>query len=60
VFLDANRAQLYKNLMAAELEQIIILQSSDSREIPKANKAIFYMLSLDKSVDPPVSVVERL
>jgi hypothetical protein len=60
VFLDGNRAQLYKNLMGAGLEQIIILQSDDRREIPKAAKSAFYMLSLDKSVDPPVTVVERL
>lgn len=60
VFLDANRALLYKNLMAAGLEQIIIFQSDDRREIPKAPKSAFYMLSLDKSVDPPVTVVEKL
>jgi DNA repair exonuclease SbcCD ATPase subunit len=60
VFLDSNRAQLYKNLMAAELEQIIIFQSDDRREVPKAARSAFYMLSLDKSNDPPVTITERL
>lgn len=60
VFLDYNRAKLYQNLMAAGLEQIVIFQSDDRREVPKVAKSAFYMLSLDKSVDPPVTVVERL
>lgn len=60
VFLDYNRAKLYQNLMAAGLEQIVIFQSDDRREVPKVAKSVFYMLSLDKSVDPPVTVVEKL
>lgn len=60
VFLDYNRAKLYQNLMAAGLEQIVIFQSDDRREVPKVAKSVFYMLSLDKSVDPPVTVTEKL
>jgi DNA repair exonuclease SbcCD ATPase subunit len=60
VFLDANRGQLYRGLMGAGLDQVIVLQSDLRREIPKAANSIFYLLSLDRSGDVPLTKVERL
>ena len=60
IFLDANRTQLYKNLMKAGLDQVIVLQSDTRREIPKAPNSVFYMLSLDATAAIPKTVVERL
>jgi DNA repair exonuclease SbcCD ATPase subunit len=60
MFLDANRSLLYRNLMAAGLDQIIVLQSDLRREIPKAKDSAFFMLTLDKSGDVPTTKVERL
>ena len=66
MFLDANRGQMYRALMGAGLDQVVVLQSDTRREIPKRKdgtpipEAIFYMLTLDKSGDVPVTKVERL
>jgi len=60
IWLDANRTQLYKNLMRAGLDQVIVLQSDTRREIPPASNSAFYMLSLDGSAAIPKTVVERL
>lgn len=60
IFLDANRIQLYKNLMRAGLDQVIVLQSDTRREIPNEPNSAFYMLSLDASATVPKTVVERL
>jgi hypothetical protein len=59
-FLDANRSLLYKNLMSAGLDQIVVLQSDTRREIPKAPNSSFYMLSLDTSGGIPKTIAERL
>jgi DNA repair exonuclease SbcCD ATPase subunit len=60
LFLDANRGQMYRALMGAGLDQVIVLQSDLRREIPKAPNSIFYMLTLDRSGDVPLTKVERL
>ncbi len=60
MFLDANRGQLYRGLVAAKLDQVIVLQSDLRREIPKVANSIFYLLSLDRSGDVPTTKVERL
>lgn len=60
IFLDANRSQLYRNLMGAKLEQIIVLQSDTRREIPPVQDAVFYALSLDTSADVPRTIIEKL
>ena len=60
MFLDANRGQLYRGLVAAKLDQVIVLQSDLRREIPKVPNAVFYMLQLDRSGDVPLTKVERL
>jgi exonuclease SbcC len=60
MFLDANRGQLYRGLVAAKLDQVIVLQSDLRREIPKVPNAVFYMLQLDRSGDVPTTKVERL
>jgi DNA repair exonuclease SbcCD ATPase subunit len=60
LFLDANRGQMYRALMGAGLDQVIVLQSDLRREIPKAPNSVFYILSLDKSGDVPATKVERL
>jgi hypothetical protein len=60
MFLDANRGQLYRGLVAAKLDQVIVLQSDLRREIPKVANAVFYMLQLDRSGDVPTTKVERL
>ena len=60
MFLDANRGQLYRGLVAAKLDQVIVLQSDLRREIPKVANSCFYMLSLDRSGDVPTTKVERL
>jgi len=60
MFLDANRGQMYRALMGAGLDQVIVLQSDLRREIPKAANSVFYLLTLDRSGDVPVTKVERL
>lgn len=60
VWLDVNRGMLYKSLMGAGLDQVIVLQSDLRREIPKVPNSCFYMLSLDKSIEVPKTIVERL
>ena len=60
LFLDANRGQMYRALMGAGLDQVIVLQSDLRREIPKVANSIFYLLTLDRSGDVPMTKVERL
>ena len=60
LFLDANRGQMYRALMGAGLDQVIVLQSDLRREIPKVANSVFYMLTLDRSGDVPLTKVERL
>ena len=60
VFMDANRGQMYRALVGAGLDQVIVMQSDLRREIPKVPNSVFYMLSLDRSGAVPATVVERL
>lgn len=60
LFLDASRVQMYRALMGAGLDQVIVMQSDLRREIPKAANSVFYLLTLDKSGDVPLTKVERL
>jgi hypothetical protein len=60
IFLDTNRSMLYRGLVAAQLDQVIVMQSDNRREIPKAPNSVFYMLTLDREGDVPTTRVERL
>jgi prefoldin subunit 5 len=60
ILLDANRGQLYRALVGAGLDQVIVLQSDLRREIPKVPNSAFYLFTLDESGDVPTTKVERL
>jgi hypothetical protein len=66
VFSNENRVTLFKNLVAADLEQAIVMAADVRREIPRdENKqprpgTAFYLFTLDRSGAVPTTVVERL
>jgi DNA repair exonuclease SbcCD ATPase subunit len=61
IFLDANRSALYRTLVGAGLDQVIVMQSDLRREVPKIPNAVFYLFTLDKAYgEVPRTVVERL
>ena len=60
VFSNENRITLFKNLMAAKLEQAIVIAADVRREIPNRAGTAFYMFTLDGSSGVPTSRVERL
>jgi len=60
VFSNENRITLFKNLMAAKLDQAIVIAADVRREIPNRPNTVFYMFTLDKSGAVPTSKVERL
>lgn len=59
LFLDGNRQLLYRALLSAGLDQVVIAQSDERKTVPGADCAL-YFLTLDKSKVPPATVVERL
>ena len=60
VFSEENRVTLFKNLVGAKLEQVIVIAADMRRVIPNRAGTAYYMFSLDGSGTVPTSKVERL
>lgn len=66
VFSADNRKILFKNLVASQLDQVIVMAADVKLEIPRdqdqqpAPGTVFYLLSLDRSGAVPTTKVERL
>ena len=60
VFSTENRSTLFRNLVAAELDQAIVIAADVKREVPQRPDTAFYLFTLDRSGAVPTTKVERL